>query len=101
MDSKPIQFHWDRFKADANAQKHGVSFNLATSIFHDPRLVTVADLKHSDDEERWISIGCARNGALLSIVYLWSGSDSTSTKIRLISARKASPAEIYQYQEGL
>jgi uncharacterized DUF497 family protein len=35
---------------------------------YDPRLLTVADLEHSETEERWFSIGGAANGALLSVV---------------------------------
>ena len=38
-------------------------------------------------------------GAVLSVVYIWS-QDSNVTKIRLISARKATHAEIGQYLEA-
>lgn len=101
MNGRPFQFDWDEVKADANAQKHGVSFELACTVFHDPRLLTAGDLEHSETEERWFSIGCASNGVMLSVVYLWSDADPAATKIRLISARKATQAETRQYQEGL
>lgn len=39
----------------------------------DARLLTAADLEHSETEERWFSIGIAGNGVLLSVVYLWEG----------------------------
>ena len=100
MNRRPFQFEWDELKADANVRKHGVSFDLACTIFHDMRLLTVADLEHSETEERWFSIGCASNGATLSVVYLWSDADPAATKIRVISARKATQAETRQYQEG-
>ena len=100
MDARPFQFDWDDGKADANARKHGVTFELATTIFHDPRLLTIADLDHSATEERWFSVGCASNGVLLSVAYLWSDNDAM-TNIRLISARKSTQAERRQYQEGL
>jgi hypothetical protein len=96
---RPFQFEWDEVKADANERKHGVTFDLASTVFHDPRLLTVADVEHSDTEERWISIGCARNGGLLSVVYLWSDTDPAAINIRLISARKSTLAESRQYQE--
>ena len=64
------------------------------------RLLTVADLEHSDIEERWFSVGCASNGVTLSVFYLWSDADPAATKIRLISARKATQAESRHYQEG-
>ena len=101
MNVRLFQFDWDEVKADANARKHGVTFELASTVFHDPRLLTVADLEHSDTEERWFSVGCASNGAVLSVVYLWSAADPAATNIRLISARNSTPAESRQYQEGL
>jgi uncharacterized DUF497 family protein len=89
-----------RLAAAPNLRKHGASFELASTVFSDPRLLTVADLEHSETAERWFSVGCASNGAMLSIVYLWSESDPAVTKIRLISAREATPTEIRQYEEN-
>ena len=101
MNVRPFEFEWDESKADANVRKHGVSFELASTIFYDPRLLTVADLEHSATEERWFSVGCASNGVVLSVVYLWSDTDPAATNIRLISARKSTPTESRQYQEAL
>jgi len=101
LDERQFQFEWDEVKAAANVRKHGVSFELASTVFRDPQLVTIADLEHSDIEDRWFSIGSARNGAVLSIVYLWSEADTMTTKIRFISARHATPNEIRYYQEHL
>jgi uncharacterized DUF497 family protein len=100
LDEREFQFDWDETKAVANLSKHGVSFELACTVFHDPRLLTVADLEHGETEERWFSIGCASNGAMLSVVYLWSEADPATVKIRLISAREAAKTEIRQYQES-
>lgn len=97
---RDYQFEWDETKAANNVRKHGVSFDLARTVFHDPRILTVADLEHSEAEDRWFSVGCAGNGALISVVYLWSEASSAVTLIRLISERKATPAEIRYYQEG-
>jgi uncharacterized DUF497 family protein len=101
VGERQFQFEWDEVKANANVRKHGVAFELARTIFSDRRLLTVADLEHSETEERWFSIGCASSGVMLSVVYLWSDADPAATKIRLISARKATPAEIRYYQEGV
>ena len=101
VSGRPFQFEWDEAKADANARKHGVAFELASTVFHDPRLLTVADLEHSQTEERWFSVGRASNGVVLSVVYLWSDADPAATVIRLISARRATRAESRQYQEGV
>jgi uncharacterized DUF497 family protein len=96
-----FQFEWNEIKAAANLRKHGVSFELASTVFNDPRLLTIVDLEHSEAEERWFSVGCASNGALLSIVYLWSESEPATTKIRLIMARQATRNEIRHYEESL
>jgi uncharacterized DUF497 family protein len=96
---REFRFEWDEGKANANFRKHGVSFELARTVFNDQRLLTVADLQHSETEERWISIGCASNGVVLSVIYLWSEVNLKVTRIRLISARKATQSEIRYYQE--
>jgi uncharacterized protein len=101
LNERQFQFEWDEIKAAANLRKHGVSFELAATVFNDPGLLTVADLEHGETEERWFSIGLASNGAVLSIVYLWSESDPAATKIRLISAREATRTEMRYYEENL
>jgi uncharacterized protein len=94
LSERQYQFEWDEVKAAANARKHGVAFELALTVFRDPRLLTTPDLEHSASEERWLSIGWASDGKILSVVYLWSELDRETTKIRLISARAATQAEI-------
>ena len=101
MNERQFQFEWDEIKAAANLRKHGISFELATTVFRDPHLITITDVEHSATEERWFSVGYATSGAMLSIAYLWSESDPASTKIRLISARAATRSEIHQYEESL
>jgi uncharacterized protein len=74
LDGRQYQFDWNEAKAAGNLRKHGVSFELASSIFYDPRLLTVADLVHSEAEERWFSIGLASTGKIMSVAYLWTES---------------------------
>ncbi len=31
-----IQFEWDSQKASSNLQKHGITFETACEVFHDP-----------------------------------------------------------------
>jgi uncharacterized DUF497 family protein len=101
LNDRQFQFEWDEIKAAANLRKHGVSFELASTVFSDPRLLTVADLEHSEIEDRWFSIGWASNGAMISIVYLWSEPDPATIKVRLVSAREATSAETRQCEENL
>ena len=79
-----MRFEWDEDKAQANAKKHGVSFEQAQEIFDDPRAVPFEDLQHSDPEEiRYVMIGMSSIGLLfVSFTY---GDDS----VRVISARRA------------
>jgi len=100
LNEPQFQFEWDEAKAAANFRKHGVSFDLASTIFGDPRILTVADTTHSEAEERWFSIGLASTGALLSVAYLWTDAGGRSTKIRLITARPATASEISYYTES-
>lgn len=100
MHDRQVYFEWDDAKAIANVRKHGVSFDVARTIFNDPLLLTVADLEHSATEERWFSVGRSINGSVLSVVYLWSDVEPALTKIRIISARKATHTEIRQYEES-
>ena len=95
-----FQFEWDEAKAAANGRKHGVSFELASSIFRDPLLLTLADTAHSELEERWFSIGLAGNGALISVAYIWTDAGSGMIKVRLITARRATATEIFYYLES-
>ena len=101
MDDRQYQFEWDDVKAAANERKHGVSFELASTVFRDPRLLTLADLAHSEIEERWFSIGRASNGEMLSVAYLWSEHNTRTVEVRLISARQSTRAEIREYEANL
>ncbi len=100
MDERRFQFEWDEAKAEANLRKHGVSFELASSIFADPQILTLADTTHSESEERWFSIGLASNGVPMSIAYLWTDNGVGLIKIRLITARRSTTTEIRYYTES-
>ena len=90
-----LSFEWDADKALANERKHGVSFEEASSVFADPLASTIFDPDHSDDEDRYLSLGQSSQGRLLVVSFTDRG-DS----IRIISARVASRRERKQYEEG-
>jgi uncharacterized protein len=100
LHERQFQFEWDDVKAAGNVLKHGVSFDLACTVFNDLFLLTVADLEHAESEARWLSIGRSGNGAMLSVIYLWTEVGPATTKIRIISARKATQTELHQYEDG-
>ena len=89
-------FEWDEPKNTINKLKHRISFELATSVFDDPKYVEYRDLEHSKDEDRYIAIGRARGKILiLFVAYTERGS-----VIRLISARRATKEEREVYYAG-
>jgi uncharacterized DUF497 family protein len=90
-----LRFEWDPGKAARNAKKHGVSFDEAATIFHDPMFITVIDQEHSSDEERYITIGLSSDGRLLIIAHT-----DREGQVRIISARKATKKEEQFYAEA-
>ncbi len=54
-----LHFEWDEPKAKANIAKHGVSFDEAKTVFYDERARLISDPDHSEDEERFILLGCS------------------------------------------
>lgn len=87
-------FEWDPEKAQRNIRKHDVGFDEASSVFEDPIFITVLDEEHSDDEERYITIGFSNKTRLLLVAHAERGN-----QIRIISARKATKNEEKFYEE--
>ena len=52
-----LTFEWDREKADQNIKKHDVPFEEAATVFCDPLSLTIDDPLHSDQEDRFVTIG--------------------------------------------
>ena len=92
-------FEWDPKKANSNKKKHGVTFEQASTVFLDPRMISVFDIEHSEHEDRWATIGIDRNGAMLVVVHTFQQIDAESCRIRIISARKATRKESKQYRK--
>lgn len=59
-----MEFEWDPRKARENEIKHGVSFDLATTVFDDPDLVLAEDADHSAGEQRYFAFGRVDGGVL-------------------------------------
>jgi uncharacterized DUF497 family protein len=95
-----FQFHfeWDPAKARQNARKHRVTFERGATVFLDPNALSLFDEQHSEEEERWITLGLDQTGALLVISHTYYEEAENSARVRLISARKATRNETKQYQ---
>ncbi len=92
-------FDWHPNKAKTNRKKHGISFEQAAGIFLDPRAMTVFDDEHSENEDRWVTIGIDKSGILLVMVHTFHQIDSECCRIHIISARKATKKEAKHYRE--
>ncbi len=86
-------FEWDFKKAKTNIEKHGVSFEEASTAFKDPLSLTIDDPLHSSDEKRLVLIGISYNNRMLVVVHTERGDH-----IRIISARKPTKKERFEYE---
>ena len=90
-----MEFEWDPYKSKINLSKHGVSFSEAMPVFRDELSVTNVDPDHSDDEDRYITMGESSNGQLLMVSHT-----DRDDQIRIISARRAKRGERKAYENG-
>jgi uncharacterized DUF497 family protein len=91
-----VDFEWDSDKAASNVRKHKVSFDEAATVFGDPLSGTFEDPDHSIEEDRWITIGTSVRGRVLVVSHTNRGD-----RIRIISARRATPRERKAYEEEI
>ena len=92
-------FEWDPRKAKANADKHGVPFDEAVSVFLDADALDGSDLQHSTQELRFRRLGRSAEGRILMVVYTQRRTDDAEP-IRIISARRASRQERSAYAQA-
>jgi uncharacterized DUF497 family protein len=90
-----MRFEWDENKNQQNRQKHGISFEEAKEIFSGI-VFTSLDRRFDYDEIREVSIGTLQGFVIVTVAHT-----ERNGKIRLISARKATPKERRQYYEYL
>jgi len=90
-----IKFEWDPRKARRNLRKHEVDFTEASTVFADTLSITIPDPDHSENEERWVTMGLSNRQRLLVVVHTEEGETS-----RIISARLADRHERRKYEEG-
>jgi uncharacterized protein len=93
------EFEWDDAKALANLDKHEVAFSDAMTVLRDPLAMNLFDNDHSDDEDRWITLGTGANGKLLLVVHTFTSLSATSALVRIISAREPTKNERAKYEQ--
>ena len=90
-------FEWDPSKAAANRRKHSVSFEEAATVFLDPRGRSLFDDAHSEEEDRWVTLGVSSLGRLLVVCHTFRKVKKATCMIRIFSCRKATRRESEQY----
>ncbi len=88
-------YEWDAAKARSNLRKHKVSFEEAATVFLDPFAITFDDPDHSNDEQRFVTIGWSSRHRMLFLAH----ADREPDRIRIITARKATRRESNDYQQ--
>lgn len=94
-----MKFEWDPAKERKNKSKHGIAFSEACYLFADRNALTIFDPDHSEEEERWITIGQTLSGGILTVVHTYRNTGNGES-VRIISARKATKHEAGKYLEG-
>ncbi len=89
-----LRFEWDKEKAASNLQRHGVSFDEASTVFQDPLARIFDDEDHSEYEGRELIIGHSVNGKLLVVSFV----ERFGPTVRIISARSATKMERADYE---
>ena len=92
-------FEWDARKAAVNRAKHEVAFEEAATVFGDPDALDGPDLRHSDEESRFLRLGRAATGRVLIVAPTIRRREDEES-IPIISARRASRKERAAYAAG-
>jgi uncharacterized protein len=90
-----LEFEWNAKKARENIKKHGVSFEEASTVFGDLLALTIYDPLHSEEEDRFVTLGESERRRLLVVAFT-----DRDDRIRIISARVATRRERKDYEKG-
>ena len=88
-------FHWDEGNILKNWEKHGVSAPECEQIFFNKPLIAGSDIKHSQQEARFYTLGQTDAGRLLFVVFA-----IRNNLIRVISARDMNRKERKVYEKS-
>jgi uncharacterized protein len=92
-----VGFDWDAGNAYKSQEKHGVTQGEAEEVFFNQPLLITGDERHSEKESRYLALGVAVSGKLLSIVFTLR---KKSTLIRVVSVRPMSKKERAFYEKA-
>lgn len=86
-------FEWDAHNIEKNWHKHGVTPSECEQIFFNRPLVVADDIKHSEKENRFYTLGHTDGDRMLFVVFA-----VRRDKIRVISAREMNRKERKEYK---
>jgi uncharacterized DUF497 family protein len=92
------EFTWELDQALATERKHGIAFQLATTVFHDPLAEIFHNVGDEDVEDRWSILGMTPTGVLLLVVHAYVEGRGDRC-VRIISARRATHLMKAEYEE--
>ncbi len=92
--SKITGFEWDKWNRDKSYKKHSITPNQTEEVFLDKDLIIKNDLKHQEQEKRYIALGETTEGEILFVVFT-----IRKDKIRIISGRRANRKEKEVYKK--
>jgi Uncharacterized protein conserved in bacteria len=87
-----MEFEFDPAKSEANLRKHKIDFKKAQELWNDKHAAMID--ARSDSEPREALIACRRDKIWIAFF------TERSSKVRLISVRRARPAEEEIYDES-
>jgi uncharacterized DUF497 family protein len=92
-----MRFEWDTVKSRRNFAKHRISFETASLVFEDQRMLVQED-RIVDGEERWQALGLIGSAVIVLVVHTHR-EEGVEEVVRIISARKATASERKAYEE--
>ncbi len=93
-----LSFEWDHGNEHKNWAKHKVTGEEAEEAFYDEKRLILEDIRHSEQEARYILFGKTEKKRMLFIVYTLRNGNKT---VRVISARDANRKEVEFYEETI
>lgn len=93
--SKISGFQWDKWNIDKSYKKHGITPNETEEVFLDEDVKIEKDIKHQEQEKRFIAIGKTADNKMLFVVFTIK-----ADKIRVISGRMTNKKEKEVYQKS-
>ena len=92
--SIPIEFEWDKNNIEHIKERHRIEPYECEQVFFDVSFSIKPDIKHSQQEQRYIILGRNKSGKILIVVFT-----IRKDKIRVITARPADERERRIYHE--